>query len=315
MGFSSSAHEPSVCEFCIKQRSPEAFQHGECGAPLLETGGSSFSVVLKWVGVMKEFHQLSRRRLVQLAAFAPVALLSPQGLAQGEIPLRIQGSTTVHSRLLGPHQAAIEELSGQKLVVVPNKSIAGIIALLEGKADLAMISSPLQNEITNLQQQQPDAKVDGLRSFEISRTRVAFAVNASNPVRKLNNEQLKALLLGKIASWKELGGSDIPVRLVMVRQGGGTSTTVASQLLGGQLPDGPNVIKVTNGSQILKVVEQEPGAIGIAQLSLLQKTKLPELASEKPIEQQLNLVSKDEPNAAMKAVIDAARKVAARNAD
>ena len=46
-----------------------------------------------------------------------------------------------------PHQHAIEELSGQKLIIVPNKSSIGLQALFENGAQFGMISGPLETEI------------------------------------------------------------------------------------------------------------------------------------------------------------------------
>jgi len=54
----------------------------------------------------------------------------------------VQGSTTFTRRLMVPHQAAIEAASGHNLTVIPNKSIHGLTALFEKRADLAMISAP-----------------------------------------------------------------------------------------------------------------------------------------------------------------------------
>ena len=63
------------------------------------------------------------------------------------------------------------------------------------------------------------------------------------------------------------------------------------------------------------MVEQEPAALGLAQLLLLQRHNLPEITIDRPIEQQLNLVTLGEPTPAMKAVIKAARDVASSKLD
>ena len=76
-----------------------------------------------------------------------------------------------------PYQAAIEASSGHQLTVVPNKSSLGLLALFDKRADFAMISGPLETEIDGLKQANPGLPYDQLRSFEISNTRMAFAVN------------------------------------------------------------------------------------------------------------------------------------------
>jgi phosphate transport system substrate-binding protein len=61
---------------------------------------------------------------------------------------------------------------------------------------------------------------------------------------------------------------------------------------------------------LVQVVEQEPGAIGFAQLALTKQRGLPELVTEQPIEQTLSLVTLGDPTAAMDAVIQATRRAA-----
>lgn len=225
--------------------------------------------------------------------------------------LTVQGSTSVGGRLMVPHRAAIEAASGHSLTVVPNRSNLGVLALFEGRADLAMISTSLDNEIALLRRTNPELPVDRLRSFEVLRTRVAFALHPSNPVRTLSRDALGRVLMGGIANWRELGGPDLPIRLVAVRDGGGNLLTVEAELLEGRKVAAADIIRVQNGPQVITVVKQEPRALGVSQASRVREHNLPEIELETPIEQQFNLVSLGEPTPAMRAVIDAARKVAA----
>jgi ABC-type phosphate transport system substrate-binding protein len=65
--------------------------------------------------------------------------------------------------------------------------------------------------------------------------------------------------------------------------------------------------------QLVQVIEQEPGAIGFAQLALVKQRGLIEIATESPLEQTLSLVTFGDPTPAMKEVIDAARKIAEKS--
>jgi len=224
----------------------------------------------------------------------------------------VQGSSTVSSRLFVPFKAVIEEKSGQKLAVTSSKSSAGLIALLEGQAQIAMMSSPLEEEIPNVKKILPAGDFASLKAFEIGRTRAAFAIHSKNTTKPVSMAQLRDILTGKITNWKDVGGPDMPIRLVVVRQGGGVLSTVEAQMNGGKDIDVPNMIKVNNGSQVIKVVQQEEGALGIAQLGLVTEAKLPELGTEKPIEQRLFLITKNTPAASLQKVIEAAREVASR---
>jgi phosphate transport system substrate-binding protein len=225
--------------------------------------------------------------------------------------LVVQGSTTFARRLMEPHQAAIEAASGHNLKVIPNKSSKGLLALLEKQADLAMISAPLENELQLLRDSNSNLPIDELRAFEISRTRVAVVVHASNSIRAMTLDEVQRILLGKVTNWKELGGPDSPIRIVVVGGGGGVTATVESVLLEGKSVVLPNMIQMRTPVQLVQVVKQERGAIGFAQLALTREHRLSELATDRPIEQILSLISLGEPTPALREVIEAARRVAA----
>jgi phosphate transport system substrate-binding protein len=238
-----------------------------------------------------------------------IAVLAAVMPASAE-PLIAQGSTTLSSQLMLPHQEAIEKLSGQKLVIVPNKSSLGIQALFEEGAQFAMISGPLEIEEKTLRKLIPNAAFDRLQTFEIARTRMAFAVHSDNPVRAISNDNLRRILLGEIRNWHEVGGLDIPIRLVMVREGGGVQASVESHVLKGQKIVAPDPILVQISSQVVKVVLQEPGALGLAQYGVILRAGAPELKLDDPVEQKLSLVTLGEPTPPMMSVIKAARQIA-----
>jgi ABC-type phosphate transport system substrate-binding protein len=241
-----------------------------------------------------------------------MALLSAPAAADNLI---VQGSTTFNARLMVPYQPMIEAAAKQKLTIVPNKSSLGLIALFDGRADMAMISSSLETEVASLRKTMPELPLESLRSFNISRTRIAFAINPANPIRTATLDTIRQILMGKINNWQMLGWADLPLRVVVVREGGGVQFSVEAELLGGQRisPDNPIVVQI--GTQVTKVVQQEPGALGLAQLGVLRNQGLPELMTERFVEQQLNLVTLGEPNPAKRAVIDAARRVSIAKLD
>ena len=224
--------------------------------------------------------------------------------------LIIQGSTTFSRRLMEPYKAAIEADSKHELTVIPNKSMPGLIALMEGRAHMAMISASLNSEVEQIKKIMPGLAYDRLQVHAIVSTRIAIATHPSNSVRKTSLNQVRKVLLGQISNWSELGGKDQPIRVVLVGGGGGVTTVIESELLNGKLPEGPHIIYVKTPVQLVQVIEQEPGALGFAQLALTKQRGLPELSTEAPIEQTLSLVTFGDPSPAMKAVIDAARRAA-----
>ena len=82
-------------------------------------------------------------------------------------PLILQGSTTFNRRIMEPHEAAIEAKSGHEITVIPNRTMLGIIALMEGRAHMAMISASLESEIGKMKKAMPGLDYDRLKAFEI----------------------------------------------------------------------------------------------------------------------------------------------------
>ena len=255
-------------------------------------------------------------RHYKILAFVSMLLLSPCSAAraqdylnQGVQAYLVQGSTTFTHRVMEPYQHAIEAASGHKLTVVPNKSSLGLLALFEKRADFAMISGPLEGEIEKLKSSNPNLPFEQLRTFNISTTRMAFAINKDNPVHEITDENMRRVLLGQITNWRDVGGRDLPIRIVKVRGGGGVQASIEEEFLRGKVINAPNIIDVQISSQVVKITEQLPEALGLSQLSIVRNSDTLELKTEHPVEQHLDLVTLGDPTPEMHKVIDAAHDV------
>ena len=113
-----------------------------------------------------------------ISTLASSAVVS-QSLAE---TLLIQGSTTF-ARRIEPYKSAIEAFSKHELTLIPNKTVPGLVALIEGRADMAMTSAPLKNEIEALEKLIPGLSHKLLEEHEILESRIAFALNPTNRVR------------------------------------------------------------------------------------------------------------------------------------
>lgn len=242
-----------------------------------------------------------------------LAVLSAPPPAAADV-LTVQGSRTFNSHLLEPNQRAIEAAAGHQLNVIPNKTIDGLAAVLEGRADLTMISAPLDRQLAVLRSRKPHLPFDRLQLITITETRVAFPVHPTNPVKSVTLDAIRRILRGEVTNWRDLGGPDRPIRVVVVRDGGVT-VTVQSELLEGSPISSPDAIKVQSPKQVIKVVQQLPEALGITQLALVKEAQLPELATDIAVPQVLGLVALGEPSAATLAVVKAIRETAAAQLD
>jgi phosphate transport system substrate-binding protein len=188
--------------------------------------------------------------------------------------------------------------------VVGNGSQRGLADLVAGKAQIAMISAPLAEEVARLNAAQPGS-IDPthLNSHVIGESRVAFMVHPSNPVRSLSNAQLADVLTGKIGNWKEIGGADHPIMVVAAQPGDGVRTLVEDRLLKGSALT-KETRAMQNAPQITKVVEQVPGAIGLYTAAALVSS-VAELKTDTPIVQPLILVTLGEESSEIRRVIGA----------
>src|SRR5262249_31315811 len=132
-------------------------------------------------GVMaRDAHSAGIRRRFGCAPEGLAILIAAAVLATSAAaahPLVVQGSTTFNRRVMEPHQAEIEAASGQRLTVIPNKTTPGLVALLEGRAQMTMISAPLANELDELRKVMPNCACDRLTAFEVTSTRIAIGVH------------------------------------------------------------------------------------------------------------------------------------------
>jgi len=220
----------------------------------------------------------------------------------------LNGSTTVANALVMPNKAQIESASGHQIAVVGNGSQRGLVDLMAGRAQIAMISAPLEEEARKINAKEPGAiDPSRLKTHLVGETRVAFAVHPTNKVRVLSNAQVADILSGKIKNWKDVGGDDQPIVVVAAQPGDGVRSMVESSLLkGGELAKDARAM--SNALQIAKVVAQVPGAIGIMASASLDSS-VAELKSDGAIAQPLILVTTGEESAAVRQVIEAVAKI------
>src|SRR5215218_9283762 len=112
-----------------------------------------------------------RQRAMRLGMVAALLLgwFASAGESAGRADtLTIQGSSTASSTLLVPNQATIEAISGQSLKIVSIRSDIGLLRLLAGQSEFAVISTSLRQAIESLRPNSPDLPYDRLVVFPVS---------------------------------------------------------------------------------------------------------------------------------------------------
>jgi phosphate transport system substrate-binding protein len=121
----------------------------------------------------------------------------------------------------------------------PNGTNAGIQNLLNGQVLLAVSSRPLK----------PEERQAGLQAIPIARDALAVAVGVDNPYKGgLTLDQLKQIFQGKITNWSQVGGPDLPIRVINRSPDSGTYTFFQDVVLLGE-PFAPNSDNFTTVQQ------------------------------------------------------------------
>lgn len=137
----------------------------------------------------------------------------------------------------------------------------GINMLLHGKAWLVFTArdyKPAEKNSLKAQQYLPT-------SFSIAYDALAFIVNKNNTDTLLSVKDVQDIMNGRITKWSQLGNSNTKGTITVVFDNPKSSTVhfIEDSVLGGKPIVNKNVAAVKKTAEVIKYVEQNPGAIGI----------------------------------------------------
>lgn len=119
----------------------------------------------------------------------------------------------------------------------PNGSNAGLRNLIDGKVLMAASSRPLNG----------DELSAGIVGVPIARDALAVTVSVNNPYKGgLTMEQLRSIFSGQITNWSEVGGPNLPIKIINRSFDSGTHSFFKEAVLSGKSfpTDGANFITV-----------------------------------------------------------------------
>jgi phosphate transport system substrate-binding protein len=172
------------------------------------------------------------RRWIFLGIAAVIVLLASAGdygaaYASEETAVRVSGAELAAKQIQDWIVSLAPSRPGLWAVVRQNSAGAGIRALLEGNADIAVLTRPLSAE----EAQQASAKGLKLAKKLVAYVPLLVVTNVRNPVKEVTLGQLRDIFVGKITSWKELGGPDELIKCVTRRVPESGATMFFQQLV------------------------------------------------------------------------------------
>jgi len=140
---------------------------------------------------------------------------------------------------------------------------AGVVALVDSRADLATGSRPLlPSEVQRLNERHASLGV----SFRCARDGVSVYLNPANVVRDIDLPHLKELFAGRIVNWREVGGLDARVQVLRRPPNSGTHQLFRELVLDEE-DYTPEATILPTTSAVVDAVRHDPAAVGYGGLA------------------------------------------------
>lgn len=173
----------------------------------------------------------------------------PTPLVAGKITFA--GSTTLQPLAHELGEAFNERYPAVELDIAAGGSVVGIQAVHDGTVDIGMASRALKSE-----------EAEGIEQHQVAVDVIAVVVHSTNPVEDLTLEQLRAIYLGEITNWRDVGGDDQPIVVVVRGKNSGTRGAFDEIVLEKQEPVAQEMYTAVTAGDMAVAVSKQPGAIG-----------------------------------------------------
>jgi len=240
------------------------------------------------------------RRSKQTALAAVILLFIAGGArtaAAGQVLL--SGSTTFQKRVLEPSQKILEKKTGVSCQVIAAGTVRGLKDLMKGEASAAIASCPLAAALL-----ETGIPPEGTyQEHVIMQDQVVAIVNTSNKVKGLTLSQLADIHSGKIANWKEVGGPDDRIVVVVPPASSGTLVFIKDMLMRGAAI-APNAYTTVTDREAIDIVAQSPIAVALLSEGFVKaNNKQVKVVKTPAMKRPLSIITRDEPTPDLRAII------------
>lgn len=184
--------------------------------------------------------------------------------------LVIQGSTTVLPIAQKVAEAYMKVNPKVKISLSGGGSGEGIKALIDGTTDIGDSSRFIKDEEVKLAIEKGAYPVP----FAIAYDCIVPIVHPSNPVRNLTMDQLKAIYMGTIKNWKEVGGPTLQIVVVSRDTSSGTYEVWEQKVMKKERVYAGALLQASNGA-IVQAVSKNRYAIGYIGLGYINTSIKP----------------------------------------
>jgi len=185
----------------------------------------------------------------------PPSFSMPEQLPEGT-DLTIAGSSSMEVITRTLSEQFQQTYPDVTITLAEQPSDVALANLQAGEIDLAATGRALTDE----------QEAQGLMEVPISREKIAIIIGADNPFEgQIEAEDFVRIFRGEITNWRELGGSDIPIRFIDRPETSDTRAALADyEIFGGDLTTGENAVQVPDDSTAEVVAALGDNGVGYA---------------------------------------------------
>jgi phosphate transport system substrate-binding protein len=215
-----------------------------------------------------------------LVVVVAAALVSSITHAADSETVRVAAAVFPLSSVFSKIKAPFESATGMKLEFITNANSTGLnaeeafLAVSEGKADAGAAGLFWLDWKKHLEGLKfPEARIDEMKFQVIARDLMQIVTDKSG-MKNLDDTQILKLFTGKINNWKEIGGPDLRVTVVLADNLKATEKLFSTIALRGQPLAKEKAKIVPDIMQLTKTVEATPGAIAYMPLEDANRSNL-----------------------------------------
>ena len=184
--------------------------------------------------------------------------------------LTINGSTTVLPIAQKVSEAYMKVDPKVKISVSGGGSGNGIKAIIDGTTDIGDSSRFIKDEEVKAAVEKGTYPVP----FAIAYDSIIPIVHPSNPVKNLTLDQLKAIYMGQVKNWKEIGGPAMQIVVISRDTSSGTYEVWEEKVMRKERVAPAALLQASNGA-IVQAVAKNKYAIGYIGLGYVNKSVKP----------------------------------------
>lgn len=196
------------------------------------------------------------KNLLLIVLVIVVVLVSSSiAIGANQTSIEIAGSTSVQPLMEKLSEEYCNNHSNVKINVQGGCSGMGIRSSGQGIADIGMSSKNLtENES------------EGLEIVELGKEGIVIGVNNENKIDDLSIDDIRKIFSGEITNWKEIGGDDKEIHLIVREDGSGTRDAFDSLVMKDSEVKKDAIVQSSTES-VKQAVSSDPNAIGYVSLA------------------------------------------------